>query len=283
MYGETVDLVLFYATSITLSLALAYVCTLQYAVEYGYMLCGVSYLITANSPIQRACPPLTLLSRGRFLYTCGDIRTPARFRLLCLILPFSVIQQAVCTEHGVRSTYPYPCATTDTESVLNRIPDGVRCKANNQPIQCKFLVVNYASSAILEDSKRIDSLTLFICYLLLVSRNEAFRGIPNARATKPRPWKKSKSMSTSFLPSLHQRNHYRRAFCNRKSMRFRATMLPLLFLNTELLLVDTAYTSPLSVRIAPPICCPALLANQRGSPVRPQSNSRGYVASPFTQ
>lgn len=200
---------------------------------------GLHYLITANSPIQRACPPLTLLSRRRFLYTCGDIRTPARFRLLCLILPFSVIQQAVCTEHGVRSTYPYPCATTDTESVLSRIPDGVRCKANNQPIQCKFLVVNYASSALLEDSKRIDSLTLFICYLLLVSRNEAFRGIPNARATKPRPWKKSKSMSTSFLPSLHQRNHYRRAFCNRKSVRFRATMLPLLFLNTELLLVDT--------------------------------------------
>lgn len=86
-----------------------------------------------------------------------------------------------------------------------------------------------------------------------------------------------------FSPLPHQRNHYRRAFCNRKSMRFRATMLPSLFLNTELLLVGTAYTSPLSVRIAPPICCPALLANQRGSPVWPQSNSRGYVASPFTK
>lgn len=150
------------------------------------------------------------------------------------------------------------------------MPDGVRWITNNQPIECKFVVINYPSSAILEDSKRIDSLTLFIFYFF--TRNEAFRGIPNARATKPRPRKKSKSMSTSFLPLPHQRNHYRRAFCNRRSMRFRATMPLLLFLNTELLLVDAAYTSPLSVRIAPPICCPVLLANQRGSPVRPQGN-----------
>lgn len=150
-----------------------------------------------------------------------------------------------------------------TESVLNWVPDGVRCIPNNQPIECKFVVVNYPSSAILEDSKRID---------IFFTRNEAFRGIPNARATKPRPRKKSKSMSTSFLPLPHQRNHYRRAFCNRKSMRFRVTMPLLLFLNTELLLVDAAYTSPLSVRIAPPICCPVLLANQRGSPVRPQGD-----------
>lgn len=51
-----------------------------------------------------------------------------------------------------------------TESVLNWVPDGVRCIPNNQPIECKFVVVNYPSSAILEDSKRID-------FFLLVTRH----------------------------------------------------------------------------------------------------------------
>lgn len=96
---------------------------------------------------------------------------------------------------------------------------------------------------------------------------------------------KSKSMSTSFLPPIN--NHYRRAFCNSKAntstsnlhistfQGYHAT----LFLNAELLLVDTACTSLLSVRIAPPICFPAS-ANQRGSPVRLQSIQREFVASP---
>ena len=83
-------------------------------------------------------------------------------------------------------------------SVLNWVPDGVRCKPNYQPIECKFVVVNSASSAILEDIKRIDSLTLFICHFF--TRNEAFRGIPNARATKPRHTEKVKVYVNVFTP-----------------------------------------------------------------------------------
>lgn len=158
-----------------------------------------------------------------------------------------------------------------TESVLNWVPDGVRCIPNNQPIECKFVVVNYPSSAILEDSKRID---------IFFTRNEPFRGIPNARATKPRPRKKSKSMSTSFLPLPHQRNHYRRAcVLQSKVNAFQGYHATLTFLKHR----TTSRGCCIHITIIGPHRAPNLLScASRESTWQPCTAPREYVASIFT-
>lgn len=74
------------------------------------------------------------------------------------------------------------------------------------------------------------------------------------------PRKKSKSMSTSFIPRQKLQSLIfiivvRSAV--ESHFLFKATMPLLLSLNARLLLVDTAYSSSLSVRIVTPICCPS--------------------------
>lgn len=161
--------------------------------------------------------------------------------------------------------------------MLNRIPDGVRCKANNQPIDCKFLVVNYASSAILEDSKRIDSLTLFICCLLLVTRHfVAFQ----MHAPQSLDHGKSQSLCQRLFSPPSSTQSLSSCVLQSKVSAFQGYHATLTFLKHR----TTSRGYLIHITIIVPHRAPNLLScASRESTWQPQSNSRGYVASPFTK
>lgn len=135
--------------------------------------------------------------------------------------------------------------------------------------------LNFASSAILEDSKCIDSLTLFICYFF--TRNEAFRAFQMHAPQSLDTRKKSKSMSTSFLPPPSSTQSFSSCVLQSKVNAFQGYHATLTFLKHR----TASRGCCIHITIIGPHRAPNLLScASRESTWQPCTAPREYVASP---